>query len=591
VLFSAAMKLWGGVVVLSLLCFPGCGGQDPGNVGGGGGGPGDHVQQGCNVDPDCDDGNLCHVARCQSHQCTNLPKDCPAMDDCNAGACNPDDGSCTTMVSNEGGNCMTMQSQPGTCMTGACMALPSCYDPTTSFNSMDCTSSPQDDSTDPATSFSSPTMVMDSYPCAPNEKGPEVAYQFVPPVDGNVTVTMKIKTPTAVADMGVPPKPDLDLIILDGSCTSQAACVNPMLPGGGYAGITAGEGDEKVTFNAMTGHTYYFVIDGKDANKGDFTLSVDSCGACNATTATAVACNMTMPVSGDTSKGQSLLSSYTCGTNMLTLAGKEQTFKFAGSAPYSVTVKATASITGASGAATVLALPETSGACNPAACAGSANTANGAASVAFDVIPDFSDTFSYWVVVDTASTDATYGLSVACAPYCSNYFGDTVDCSTTTVSGTNDQYGSTNDVSAWGPAAAACGGMKNLTGAEYVYLFHKVTTTNMPKYRFTLTANTNNKHLALVILDAGTTNPTDCEPMLACANTAPATVTASGTTLASTGSYIAASPMTTDGGTKGKTAVVDLTTGTLTDHYYWVVVDGVTGDSSDYSLTLTSGCP
>jgi hypothetical protein len=368
--------------------------------------------------------------------------------------------------------------------------------------------------------------------------------------------------------------------------------VNPALPGGGYAGVTAGQGDESVTFHAMSGHTYYFVVDGKDAaNKGDFTLSVDSCGACHATPATTLACNMSMPVSGDTSKGQSLLSSYTCGTNMVSLAGKEQTFKLAGAAPYSVTVKATATVSNASGAATLLALPESAGACNPDLCAGSANTASGAASLKFDVTPDFSDTFSYWVVVDTASADATYGLSVACAPYCSNYFGDYVDCSYKTVTGTNDQYGSTNDVSAWGPASAACGGMKNLTGSEYVYLFHKVTTTNMPKYRFTLTANTSNKHLALVVLDAGTTNPTGCDPMIACANTAPATVAASGTVLASTGSYIAASPGTTDGGTKGKTAVVDLTTGTLTDHYYWVIVDGVTGDSSDYSLTLTSGCP
>jgi hypothetical protein len=601
VLFCAPMKLWVSVGVLcSLYAFVGCGGDDNGGIGGGGGGPGDHVQQGCNADQDCDDGNKCHVARCQSHVCANPAKECPAQDECNAGVCNPDDGSCSTDTSNEGGNCLTQQAQPGTCQTGACLALPTCYDPQTSYNYMDCTSTPNDDSNDPATSWSYPTTVMNDYPCAAKETGPEVAYQFTPPVEGDVTVSLKAK-PKSTTDGGTPdggatgPKPDLDLIILDGSCTAQATCANPQLPGGGYQGVTAGSGDEKVTFHAVTGHTYYLVVDGHDGATGDYTLSVDSCGACNAATATKIACNQSMTVSGDTSKGQSLLSSYTCAagasSQMLTLGGKEQTFQFTGSAPYSVTVKATAQIVNASGAATLLALPSTQGACDPAACAGAAATTNGAATLPFNATPDFSDTFSYWLVVDTASSDATYGLSLTCQPYCSNYFGDYVDCTYKTVTGSNDQYGSTNDVAQWGPASAACGAMTNLTGAEYVYLFHKTTTTNMPKYRFTLTASTSNKHLALVILDAGTTNPASCDPVVNCASTAAATVAATTTKLASTGTYTAASPGTTDGGTKGKTATVDLTTGTLAEHYYWVIVDGVKGDVSDYSLTLESGCP
>jgi hypothetical protein len=133
--------------------------------------------------------------------------------------------------------------------------------------------------------------------------------------------------------------------------------------------------------------------------------------------------------------------------------------------------------------------------------------------------------------------------------------------------------------------------MSNLSGAEYVYLFHKTTTTNLPKYRFTLASSTANKHLALVILDAGTTSPTSCDPRITCASTAAVTVAATTTTLASTGTYVAAGTGTTEGGTKGKTAVVDLTTGTLTDHYYWVIVDGVSGDAGSYALSIDSGCP
>jgi len=586
------MKRW---AFLFAVLAAGCGGDDnPGGMGGGGEVPDGHVQQGCQSDPDCDDGNKCHVPKCSGHVCANQPVMCPAPDACNVGVCQESDGTCMTMTTNEGGACTTMTGAPGACLVGYCQALPTCY-PSTSFNNLDCSSSPMDDTNDPAVSFNSPTNVMNNYPCAQNETAPEVAWKFTPAVDGDVTFSITTTAPAAGADAGTPDlkgaSPDLDLIVLDGSCTTQATCVNAPLPGGGFQGITAGTGNERVSFHAMLGHTYYVVIDGKNGAIGNYHLTVDSCGDCNAATSTKIACNQSMAVSGDTSHGQSKLSSYTCKsgmtTQMVSAPGREQTFQFTGSAP--VTVKATAQVVNASGPVTLLALPTTQGACDPASCAGSALSSGGSASLPFDALPDFSNNLSYWVVVDTTNADATFGLTLSCAPYC-NYYYDTVDCTTRSVSGTNDQYGSTNDVSAWGPSTAPCGGMTNLTGSEYVYKLHKATTTNLAKYRFTL-ASTTAKHLALVIIDAGTTDPASCNPILTCGSTAPVTVAASGTTLASTGTYVAAGPGTTDGGTKGKTAVVDLSTNTLGEHYYWVVVDGVKGEAGSYALSIDSGCP
>jgi hypothetical protein len=587
------MKRW---VIMAVACsFVACGGTDDGTGGGGtadGGGLGDaHLQTACVLDSDCDDGKMCHTPHCVGGTCQYQEMACSGGDDCNDAACVEGTG-CKITAKPDKGVCMA-NGMPGTCMGGACLPLPTCYDTSSSFNSVACDSSPSSDSTDPSTSTSSPTTVIDTYACATMETGPEVAYQFVPATEGDVTFSLKAKTPAV--DGGT--EPDLDLIVLDGSCTTSAACMNAQRSGGGYDGITAGSGQERVSFHALVGHTYYVVIDGKAGAKGDYTLTVDSCGACNATLAPALACNLSMPVSGDTSKGQSKLSMYTCtqgtSTAMVSAPGNELPFLFSTSAP--TDVHATAKVVNASGPVTLLALPTTSGVCDPMSCKGSATSSAGTAQLSFTASPDFSDNVKYWVVVDTAaSSDATFGLQLACDPYC-HYNFDNVDCSTKTApSGANNaQTGSTNDVSAWGPAGGpACGGMTNLTGSEYVYKFHKTATTNLPKYRFTLAATTDNKHLGLVILDAGKTDPsTTCTPTLGCANTKAVTVAASGSTLASTGTYVSAGPNSSDGGTTGKTAVVDLTTGTTGEHYYWIVVDGVNGDTSDFALSLDSGCP
>lgn len=559
-----------------------------------------HLQAGCDVDSDCDDGNKCHVPKCQARVCYQGMVDCSSGGDaCNAPMCDPKDGSCGTQPLADGTACNDSAGAAGSCSAGSCVPVPSCYDAMNSSATLNCGDAPTDDTTDASNATTTPTNLIDKYACATDETGPEAAYKMNAAADGDVTVTLSAKAvPTdggvASGDMK-PGEPDLDLIILDGACTGQAACMNPMLPGGGYAGITAGTGKEKVTFHAQAGHSYYVVVDGKAGAIGQYHLSVDGCGACMATAQTTLACNASMPLAGDTSMGKSLLSSYTCGSSTVNAPGNEQAFLFKTSAP--VTVHATAQVVNATQPVTLLALPTNAGACDPTSCIGSAATTGSAgaltAKLSFAADPDpAGGTARYWVVVDTpAAADSSYGLELACAPYCSNVNGDTLDCSTRSApSGANNgAAGSTRDVSAWGPAGKACGGMTNLTGAEYVYLFHKQATTNLPVYRLTLAA-LGAKHLALVVLDAGASAPTDCLPQKPCANTAPVTIAASATTLASTGTYVSAGPGTSDGGGTGKTAVLDLTTGTTAERYYWVIVDGVNGDRSDFALSIDSGC-
>jgi hypothetical protein len=192
------------------------------------------------------------------------------------------------------------------------------------------------------------------------------------------------------------------------------------------------------------------------------------------------------------------------------------------------------------------------------------------------------------VSVDTqAGGDTPYGLAFECLPYCVR--SGAIDCGQRTVSGSTAS--DPHLVRGWGPPASPCGGLTGLTGNEHVLLFQKPPTIDLPVYRFTLSALTAGKHQALLVLDADTGTPAVCDPTLSCASTQPQLVAAAGATLASTGSYIAAGPGTSDGGPSGKSTVVDLTTDTTDAHTYWVIVDGVGGDVSDFTLGLDSGCP
>jgi hypothetical protein len=590
---------WLGVAVLLASALAGCGGTDNNGEDGGGQGLGDgHLQQGCAVDSDCDDGNKCHVPTCNvvSHLCMAMDKQCPAPDGCNVGVCDPSSGMCTSQAANDGMSCMSAQGQAGTCTTGFCQPVPTCRDPMNSFGTLGCSNFQAVDSNNNDPGGFGVTNAISSYgSCAKGEVAPEVSYTFTSAATTDQLVTVHL-TPVSGGspDAGAPA--DLDLIVIEGSqCISSAPCANPPLTGGGFQGITSGTSDERVTFTAKAGQSYFIVVDGKSS--GSYHIEVEACGACQPVVADRLSCNQSVALAGDTSKGSPVLSSFTCqnpggtGTTSFSAAGNEQLFFFQPTA--NAVQKVQAKVTGASLPVRLAAVPENSStlACDPTMCLAGATASGGNATITFsaNAAESFSGGNNYFIVVGSpmASMNTTFGLQLTCLPYCTS--SSNLDCSSSKSGSANNGSGQ-SAVSAWGPAGAPCGGLSNLSGPEYVYLFSKPTTTKSLQ-RFTLVATTPGKHLALTILDAGTTSPASCDPATTCGNTKAITVAADSSTgtLASTGTYIAASPTTTEGGSSGKSAVVDLTSANEA-HYYWVIVDGVNGDVSDFAISVDSGC-
>ena len=432
-----------------------CGGGN-GKTGGktddaGGGGLGDgFIASGCQTVEDCVP-NKCQTAKCNAatKMCQYTDRtcasdtSCPAETACSKSVCNPDDGTWTPTPTNEMMACTTTSKDPGTCTSGSCAAVPTCY-ASSSFKSVSCdsgSSSVNTDTNDP--SMSSAKAAVSSYTCAPNELGPEVGYKiYTNPStlpDNDVTVTLKLTDASGVvlADQtGV----DLDLIILTDTCASTSTCANPAA-GTAFQGITTGTSAERVVFHADHSKTYYAVVDGKDLNQvGNYVIEVESCGQCTATTpAQTLSCNMTMPVSASTATGTKRLTNYMCAdsTNPV-LAGNEIPFLFKDDSGTSHTVKAT--LTSASQPATLLAVSQNYyGECDPTDCIASSVTTNNTATVSFSSGSTFSFTRN-WIIVDTQNTtDSMFGLQVDCPPpivvpstwKCSSTYygaGDGCDC-------------------------------------------------------------------------------------------------------------------------------------------------------------------
>ena len=105
------------------------------------------------------------------------------------------------------------------------------------------------------------TDLIDAYACTPyDQSGPEYAYTFVAPIDGDVKVAL-----TGVSA-------DLDLMILEAGAENQCLPANC---------VAAGdlEGDDSVTFTAKAGTTYYVVVDGYNGNEGSYSITLACPGA------------------------------------------------------------------------------------------------------------------------------------------------------------------------------------------------------------------------------------------------------------------------------------------------------------------------
>lgn len=541
------------------------------------------ISTNCTSVADCSP-TMCQSAKCNAatKQCQYTEKTCPSdpnNSECTVGMCNSTDGSCGTVPGPDGTACTTSGSTPvaGTCSTGTCTPVPSCYS-ANSFNSVNCSNSDysvmQGDTT--AGTFGSAAAIVAAYACAPNEAGAEIGYLLYgnsTTADEDVTIALylvdvdgkRISDQTTV---------DLDLIILEDSCVGSAVCMNPAATTG-FTGVTAGTSAERVTFHAKAGKSYYAVVDGKDTNQAHtFALEVEACGRCQPTAGTRIDCNTTMVVNTNTSAGAAILTDYMCGPDgtktAVSAAGKEVPFYF--KTTDTVARKVTATVTGATDGVKILEIPQSyNGECLAADCVASATVAGGTASLSFSADPSFYLFERYWLLVDSPTTaDSAFGLGVSCAPFCqaaTSYLACGGNSETKKV--TSSTVGAPKNVMAWGPGAG-CDGFTNLAGPEMAVLFTPdVVTTG--SYTISLTSNTAGVNLTMTLLDVGTGTDTSCDPTLACrTNSVVSTAGYSGTRT-----------------TTGSTVPAAITFTAVHGHNYYIVVDSVGTTGGDFDLRAT----
>jgi hypothetical protein len=512
-----ALMRW--LAISSLLVASGCGGHgsesDMGRVV-----PDGFLQTMCMDSSDCDDGDNCTTDSCSAIQgCLHAPLNCSGVgDSCNIGTCNAHmtgcDGTaakcCSAMPANDNMPCTTNGGLAGTCTSGTCIALPTCQIDPSVF--LDCSS------------FNAvtngltlgPSAITD-YTCVTGENGAEHAYQFQIFSDRQVTATL--------SNTVVP----LDLIVLDGTqCVMSAACETHAQ---GTPTTAA-----SVKWNAHANQNYLIVVDGQNANSGNFTLNLD-CATCKPIQT--LACNMSVMGNSTGAMATTAIASYPCATSE---AGPEDSYLLAPSVATDYKVK----LTGLSTDLDLIVIDSFSGQCDNSFCEASSVTSGTAdETLAFHGYAGQN----YDIVVDSKTTGGPYMLEVDCPPSCVG--ATSIDCFSLSDTRRNDDPSlSRNVVSSWGTCDT------NTTGPEVVYEFFPPSTG---MYTFTLTGLTADLDL---IVESGTFST--CDPTNPCV----------------------ASSVTPGTADETVTFLGDPT------KVYYIAVDGQNGATSPYTLKLRSTqCP
>jgi hypothetical protein len=476
------MRLVLALALVSMAALVGCGGDN--GVGGGptmgisgpSSIPDGFVQSGCQTNDDCDDGNPCTVDTCPTgaFTCMHETKKCPSTD-CAQGICDLTTGQCTDQPIADMTACMLANAEPGSCMSGACTAIPQC---STSF-ALDCS-----DFNKTTTGSTSGASVIDNYACATGETGPEKAYPFRVTTDRDITLSLTGTTS------------DLDLIVLAGNhCVATAACVAQSL--------TVGTGNETVTFRAAANTDYTIVVEGKAGAMGSYTLNIGCMGGVCAPIKQ-LACNMS--IMGDTTGMQStkVLSSYSCAPME---AGPEDTYTITQSTDtnYKMT------LTGLTQDLDLIVLYDSTG-CTDTFCKNqSTMTGTADETIAWQAYSGST----YDVIVDGKTAGGPYMLQVDCPPSCttSNY----LSCTTASDSRkNNDASKSKSIIDNW-----SCD--PGTTGPEVVYQFYP---SSSGMYTFTLDGLSADLDLIVVQGDYSTCDPsTMCVASSVTAGTASESVT------------------------------------------------------------------
>jgi hypothetical protein len=204
----------------------------------------------CTRSTDCPAPAACNEAACIDKKCVERPIKCEGGSECAPSVCDPATSACVTTPAADRTAC---DKGFGQCVEGKCEKLSSCFgDSPMQYIHCDGTTY-----RDLSTGLY-PTSRVSTYACASGQTTNEVALEFDPPANANVTVTLAV---TDAADA------DLDLVVLEGDCTGAAACAG--------SSVTAGTGTESATFTAKPSTKYYVVIDGKVTAPTKFRVNVD----------------------------------------------------------------------------------------------------------------------------------------------------------------------------------------------------------------------------------------------------------------------------------------------------------------------------
>jgi len=207
-------------------------------------------KKGCTKSADCPAPPACEEAACVDGACVQRPIKCTGGTECAPNACDPAASMCKTTPAADRTEC---NGGFGQCVAGACAPVGSCFG-----------DSPQQYLHCDGTNYRDlstglyPKSRVDTYACADGQTGHEVALEFDPPANANVTLTLAV---TDAADA------DLDLIVLEGDCSGVATCTGQSL--------TAATGFESVSFVAQPNRKYYVVIDGKVTAPTKFRITAD----------------------------------------------------------------------------------------------------------------------------------------------------------------------------------------------------------------------------------------------------------------------------------------------------------------------------
>jgi hypothetical protein len=327
---------------------------------------------------------------------------------------------------------------------------------------------------------------------------------------------------------------DIDLTVtlhggtsdLDLIVLDGAACVSTASCIG--KSVTAQTGEEKVAFHAAANHPYMLVVDGQGGARGPFTLSID-CPTCKPIKT--LACNTSVAGDSSSASATKALASYLCDSNA---AGPEDTYALPTADLIDV------KMTGLTSDLDLIVVRTQNNQCITQFCFAQSITA-GNADEQLSFMPFAGTLFD--VVVDTAGSGGPYQLELACPPSCATQ-AQTIDCTNNSVSGKTAKY--TNNISSW-----ACD--SGTTGRETSYLF-RAPMDGM--YTFQLSGLSADLDLLVLKGDYGL-----CDPLVPC---------------------VASS-------TKLGNSSESLTFMANASQYYWIIIDGKSGATSAYTLTLT--CP